>query len=81
MIIINNSLFKEQFKSGMMLETVTEAFVGLVGPAFGLVMGPMANEDRAKKCEAFHNKVRENAQGKPLVRRINVRNQTINKKC
>ena len=55
---------EEQMRSGMMLETVTEVFLGMVMPAFKLVRGEMAEQPREKQCEAFHAKVRETTKGK-----------------
>ena len=58
---------EEQLRSGMMLETVTEVFLGMVMPAFKLVRGEMGDQPREKQCEAFHNKVRETTKGKHLL--------------
>ena len=55
---------EEQMRSGMMLETVTEVFLGMVMPAFKLVRGEMGDQPREKQCEAFHDKVREMTKGK-----------------
>merc|ERR1712088_1012586 len=52
----------EELKSGMMLETVTEVFLGMVKPAFAIIRSPeMANADRAKQVDAFHQCVIKNS--------------------
>ena len=53
----------EQFKSGIMLQTATDTFVGSVLPAFGIV-GGMKDESRENQCAAFHKKAIEGLKGR-----------------
>ena len=55
----------EEFKSGMMLQTVTDVFTGGVGPAFGVVS---KDEPREKNVIAFRKKAVEGLKGKPVLK-------------